>query len=56
MGYQLKAGQSDPGSAGVLAGLRASTLVNSRQDTGAPRETSLRSACNVSRLKWIPED
>ena len=53
-GYQLKAGQSDPGSAGVLAGLKASTPVNSRQDAGAPRETPLRSACKAYRLKWIP--
>ena len=38
-GYQLKAGQSDPGSAGIFAGLRASTPVNSRQNAGAPRES-----------------
>ena len=30
-GYPLKAGQSDPGSAGVFAGLRAWVTVNSRR-------------------------
>jgi hypothetical protein len=53
-GYLLKAGQSDPGSAGVLAGLRVLVTVNSRQDAGALRRTPLRSARKVSRLKWIP--
>ena len=53
-GYQLKAGQSDPGSAGVLAGLRASTPVNSRQDAGVPRETLLRSACKRPGLSGYP--
>jgi hypothetical protein len=35
-GYPLKAGQFDPGSAVVPAGLRASAPVNSRQDASAP--------------------
>ena len=54
VGYPLEAGQSDPGSAGVLAGLSAPVTVNSRQDAGAPRGVPLRSALKVSRLKWIP--
>jgi ferredoxin len=51
--YPLKAGQSDPGSAGVLVGLSASVTVNSRQDAsgGIP----LRSTRKASRLKWIPQ-
>ena len=34
--YQLKAGQFDPASAGVPAGLRVATPVNSRHDASAP--------------------